>query len=105
MFLIRFNDGELVPSGLITDLVLQIEKQFGAVSSETQRIHGRWRNEGEQYLDELVRIFVDVPDTAETRQFFIEFKEILKRELERIYFSCIAYPQCRKNAAASLLVI
>ena len=36
-----------------------LEAQFGAVSSETQLIEGRWRHRGDAYRDELVA-FLDV---------------------------------------------
>jgi hypothetical protein len=37
-----------------------------------------WQQQGQLFRDELVRAFVDVPDSAEVRQFFAEFKERLK---------------------------
>jgi hypothetical protein len=52
----RFNSGEPVPAELFADTLLDLEKRFGAVSSETQRIEGRWRFQGELYRDELVRV-------------------------------------------------
>jgi hypothetical protein len=35
-----FNDGAQVPDNLIGETVLEIRRQFGAVSSETQSIEG-----------------------------------------------------------------
>jgi hypothetical protein len=75
----QFNDGSRIPSDLIADTLLELEEQFTAVSSETQLIQGRWRHENEVYRDELIRAFVDVPDTSENRQFFVDFKERLKQ--------------------------
>jgi hypothetical protein len=89
---LRFNDGLPVPDDLIADLLLRLANRFGAASSETQTIHGRWRHEGRVYRDELMRVFVDVPDVPETRQFFLEFKEILKRELRQIDIWMTTYP-------------
>jgi len=63
---------------------LDLEDRFGAVSSETQRIEGRWRQQGGVYRDELVRIFCDVPDSAENREFFVAFKETLKARFQQI---------------------
>jgi hypothetical protein len=60
-----------------------VEEKFGAVSSESQIIAGQWRHEGQVYRDESVRVFVDVPDTEENRQFFISFKDVLKKRLKR----------------------
>jgi hypothetical protein len=79
----RFNNGDAVPAELFADTLLELEDQFGAVSSETQLIEGRWRYQGDVYRDELVRVFCDVPDLAENRQFFVEFKERLKSRFQQ----------------------
>jgi hypothetical protein len=75
---LRFNDGQPVPEALVGDTLFDLRSRFGAVSSETQTIRGTWQHEGQVYRDELVRVFVDVPDLPENHQFFVEFKEQLK---------------------------
>lgn len=89
---LRFNDGQTVPNDLIADLLLQLEARFGVVSTESQRIQGRWQHEGRSYRDDLVRVFVDAPDTADTRAFFLEFKETLKFSLRQIDIWMTTYP-------------
>jgi hypothetical protein len=69
-----FNDGRPVPESLITDTLIELEQKFGAVSSETQTIRGRWHHEGLVYRDDLTRVFMEVPDEPEARQFFAEYK-------------------------------
>ena len=59
---LRFNDGQPVP------------------------------DEGQSYRDDLVRVFVDVPDVAESRQFFLEFKERLKARFRQIDIWMTTYP-------------
>ena len=49
---LRFNDGQPVPNEVIADTLLELEQRFGAVSSETQIIQGRWHQEGVTYRDE-----------------------------------------------------
>jgi hypothetical protein len=63
---------------------VELEGRFGAVSSETQLIDGRWRYQGEVYRDELVRIYCDTPDTPENKQFFVEFKDRLKSRFQQL---------------------
>ena len=63
----RFNNGDLVPSEAFAETLLELETQFGAVSSESQTIAGRWHHEGQLYRDESVRVFVDVPDLDTNR--------------------------------------
>jgi hypothetical protein len=61
-----------------------LEERFGAVSCETQTIRGRWRADGETYRDDLIRVFVDVPDEPENRVHFIDYKERLKSRFQQI---------------------
>ena len=81
---LRFNDGQPVPNDLIADTLLELEQRFGAVSCETQTIQGRWQHMGQQFRDDLVRVFVDVPDVPENKQFFIEFKERAKARFQQL---------------------
>jgi hypothetical protein len=81
---LRYNDGQAVPEELIVESLLELEQQFGAVSSETQTIRGFWQHEGQAYRDELMRIFVDVPDDPLNRQFFVDFKERAKIRFRQI---------------------
>jgi hypothetical protein len=81
---LRLNDGTPVPDATVADTLLELEQRFGAVSCETQTIHGQWRHEGHSYRDDLIRVFVDVADEPENRQFFIEFKERLKARFQQL---------------------
>ena len=89
---LRFNDGQPVPGEVIAELLLELRRRFGAVSSETQTILGMWEHEGSTYRDELARVFVDVPDIPESRQFFAEYKERLKTRLKQIDIWMTTYP-------------
>lgn len=89
---LRFNDGRAVPDELIADMLLELEDQFGAVSCETQTTRGHWRHEDESYRDELVRVYLDVPDVPQNREFFSRFKEQLKARFEQIEIWMTTYP-------------
>jgi hypothetical protein len=88
----RFNDGQPVPDDLIAETLLELEEQFGAVSSETQIIHGRWRQGTQTFRDDLVRVFIDVPDTAASREFFAGYKEHLKARFQQLDIWLTTYP-------------
>ena len=88
----RFNDGQPVPEELLADTLLELRRQFGAVSSETQIILGHWQHEGKPFRDDLVRVFVDVPDVPENRAFFRQFKERLKTRFRQIEIWMTTYP-------------
>lgn len=79
-----FNDQEPVPDELLADTLLELRERFKAVSSETQVIRGLWEHQEQIYCDELVRVFVDVLDTPESRQFFQEYKEQLKARFRQL---------------------
>ena len=88
----KFNSGETVPGELFADTLLELEQQFRAVSSETQRIEGQWRHQGDLYRDESIRVFCDVPDTAENLQFFVDLKERLKERFQQLDIWMTTYP-------------
>ena len=88
----RFNDGQPVPDELIADALIELEERFGAVSCETQTIHGLWRHEDDLFRDDLIRAFVDAPDVPESRQFFLEFKERVKATFRQIDIWVTTYP-------------
>jgi hypothetical protein len=61
-----------------------VREQFGAVSVESQTIRGQWEHGEQVYRDDLVRVFVDAPDTAESREFFLSFKDRVKLRFGQI---------------------
>jgi hypothetical protein len=81
---LRFNDGSPVPELAVADTLLELEQRFGAVSCETQTTRGQWRHEGQSYRDDLMRVYVDVADVPESRQFFVEFKDRLKARFQQL---------------------
>ncbi|QDU23268.1 hypothetical protein [Urbifossiella limnaea] len=81
---LRLNDGTPVPDAAVADTLIELEERFGAVSCETQTIRGRWRAEGQTYRDDLIRVFVDVDDDPEHREFFVAFKDVLKARFQQL---------------------
>jgi len=81
---LRFNDGTPVPDAAVADTVIELEGHFGAVSCETQTILGRWRADGQSYRDDLIRVFVDAPDTPESRAYFVAAKELFKARFQQL---------------------
>jgi hypothetical protein len=80
----NFNDGSAVPQKLLGQSLRELRKQFGSISAETQSIEGQWEHRGKLHRDLNVRVFIDVADTADNRQFFIDFKELLKERFHQI---------------------
>ncbi len=80
----RYIDGSRVPPTLHRQTLRELENRFGAVSAERQTILGVWHSGEQRYEDELVRLFVDVPDSPDHEQFFREFKEALKQRFQQL---------------------
>ncbi len=89
---LRFNNGQQVPSELVADTILKLRQHFGAVSWESQSIQGQWQHEGIIYRDDLARVFVDVADIVENRQFFVQFKEKVKADFQQLDIWLTSYP-------------
>jgi hypothetical protein len=88
----RSNTGELFPEDLFAQTQLELRGQFGAVSSETQIIRGFWTQAGQVYRDELLRVFVDISDSPEAREFFREFKDVLKKRFDQLDIWMTSHP-------------
>ena len=84
LLLLRFNDGRDIPAELVAEAVLEIVDHFGAASYETQKVEGHWRHGGILYRDDLVRVVVDVPDSARNRQWMKQFKDRWKVRLNSL---------------------
>ncbi len=89
---LQSSDGSPIPAEQIGDVVLQLRQQFSAVSSETQIIQGHWQHQGVIYRDDLVRLFVDVPDTEAAREFFVVLKDQLKERFGQIDIWMTSHP-------------
>src|SRR5262245_59113843 len=81
---LQFNDGRPVPESLIWETVEELERQFGAVSWETQVIRGVWQSEGVVFRDNNTRLYLDVDDTPGHREFFVGLKERLKTRFHQL---------------------
>ena len=77
----HLNDGTPIPVARVAETLAELEARFGAGSYETQTINGRWHYEGRAYRDDMVRVFVDTP---ESRHYFAECKERLKARFEQL---------------------
>lgn len=88
---LQFNDGRDVPTEWIAEAVLEIVDHFGAASYETQKVEGHWRQAGVLYRDTMVRVVVDVPDSAATRQWMRQFKGRWKTRLEQLDLWMVSY--------------
>jgi hypothetical protein len=77
---LKFNDGPPVPEELHLLTLSELRDRFGADSIETQTIRGEWMHEGIVYRDDMVRVWIDTPDTVAVERFFKRYKrELMNR--------------------------
>jgi hypothetical protein len=62
------------------------------VSFHPHPVFGVWLHEGTRYEDQSARMVVDVEDTPEDRQFFVEFKVVLLERFEQLEIYIVSYP-------------
>ena len=89
---LRFNDGQAIPPEVIGETLLELRRQFGAVSWETQIIRGLWQHGDQVYRDDSMRVCLDVADLPENRTFFQQFKERLKQRFNQIDIWVTTHP-------------
>ncbi len=89
---LRYNDGTTIPDESFGQVIVDLRVRFRTVSSESQIIRGIWEHQDQIFRDELVRVFVDVPDTPENMQFFQEFKQTLMERFQQIDIWMTSYP-------------
>src|SRR5690349_18723986 len=88
----RFNDGSPIPDALVAKTLREFRDRFGAVSIESHTIQGQWKYRGKVFHDELVRIFVDVEESPQTRRTFEQIKVRLKGRFKQIDIWMTTYP-------------
>ena len=88
---LQFNDGRDVPPEWLAEAVLEIVDRFGAASYETQKLEGHWRHGGVAYRDNLVRVVVDIPDSADGHTWMRDFKGRWRMRLEQIELWMVSY--------------
>ena len=89
---LKFNDGQPIPDELIGATLLELRTRFGSISVETQTIHGTWSYLGQEFRDDLVRVFVDLMDEDDAGEFFTQFKEQLKQRFKQLDIWITTYP-------------
>ena len=88
----HFNDGRPIPQSAFTETLRELKERFGGVSAETQDIQGYSVHRGRPFTDDLVRVFVDVPDTPENCKYFTDLKEQLKARFEQVEIWIATHP-------------
>jgi len=81
---LRYNDGRLVELEKFDQTNLELLAEFSGTTVDMITAIGAWRYRGVVYEDELVRLLVDVPSSAQADAFFRDYKETLKARFEQV---------------------
>ncbi len=89
---LKYNDGRSVSAELFEQTREDLIAQFGAMTLLPQSAIGVWVHQGTRYEDDLLRFIVDVDDTPEHQQFFVDFKMALLERFDQIEIYIASYP-------------
>jgi hypothetical protein len=87
-----FNDGRAVPEEHFAETLAELRARFGDLSIETQATRGLSQYGDRSFRDDLIRVYVDVEDLPENRQFFQSWKETLIARFEQHDIWLTTYP-------------
>jgi hypothetical protein len=74
---LQFNDGRPIPDELFYQTREELVERFEGLRWVGQPDRGVWKPEGSLYEDQTYLIKIDVDDTPEVRQFFLDYKPTL----------------------------
>src|SRR5262249_22809759 len=90
---LRHNDGRPVSDEKLNETREELLARFASgLSVHPQAVQGVWIHEGTRYEDQSVRWVLDVDDTPEDRQFFVDYKPTLIQRFEQIEIYIVSYP-------------
>jgi hypothetical protein len=79
-----YNDGRPIEPEKFLETDQELVAHFGATSTDSVMVRGRWTYQSTLYEDKLIRVRLDAADTPENWQFVREFKEVLKSRFEQL---------------------
>jgi hypothetical protein len=89
---LKYNDGQPVPPEFIKLTKEEILSRFDGLNMAPQAVVGVWKHEGQSYADELIKLVVDVEDSAENQFFFANLKTVLLERFQQVEIYMISFP-------------
>lgn len=78
-----YNDGRPIEREKFLETDDELVRQFGATSTDTVVVRGRWAYQGTLYHDQLVRVRIDVEDSSDNWEHMRQIKNTLKTRFEQ----------------------
>src|SRR5262245_42292507 len=88
---LKHNDGTPVPDEKFYEAREDLIAQFGVISLQPSFVQGVWLHKGVRYEDELRRIVVDVEESEENHQFFVQYKALLVERFQQLEIYIVSY--------------
>lgn len=79
-----YNDGRQIEREKFVETDDELVQAFGATSTDTVVVRGRWLYQSTIYQDQLVRVRIDVAETPENLQALRNIKETLKTRFDQL---------------------
>jgi hypothetical protein len=79
-----YNDGRAVEREKYLQTDDELVHLFGATSTDTVTVRGRWLYQSTLYQDQLIRVRLDLQDTPDNWQAVRAFKETLKTRFDQV---------------------
>ena|SRR6266404_131813 len=87
----RYNDGSPVEPEKYLFTRREIASRFGALTLLPQPVYGEWAHGQVRYEEANIRIVVDVEDTPENDQFFLQLKQTLRERFRQVEIWIVSY--------------
>ena len=79
-----YNNGTKIEKEKFLITNEELVNKFGATTTDTTRIVGRWLYQNQLFEDKLVRISIDIPVDKDDEDFFRQYKKILIERFKQI---------------------
>jgi hypothetical protein len=79
-----YNDGRQIEREKFLQTDDDLIQRFGAISTDTVTVRGQWLYQSTLYVDQLIRVRLDLQDTPEIWQEVRAFKEALKTRFDQV---------------------
>jgi len=92
---LRYNDGRMIPEEYYRQVEFELVERFGGVTMIEQQnpLRGVWKFQNQRFVDEIIAVTVldfGYSEGSQSEQFFIEYKEQLKKFFEQLDILIIA---------------
>ncbi len=79
-----YNDGAKIEKEKFLITNEDLLNKFGATTTDTTMIVGRWLFQNQLFEDKLMRIIIDAPADGDHEDFLKQYKEVLKERFKQI---------------------